>query len=117
MNTGGWLLLSLIFGILLLIVQRSERKRRLVTLIILLFVGFVVWRYALYRMLIDCHELFENVCRVRWYQQARAATAYNTINAALLTAVGVNLLFWILFGRSNPPGSSDAIKVYGLDDE
>jgi hypothetical protein len=116
LNTGGWLLLSLVFGILLLIVQRSERKRRNVTLIILLFVGFVVWRYAVYRMLIDCNELFEVVCRARWYQQSRAIIAYNTINIALLTALLANLLFWIFFGRSNPPGSSESIKVYGLDD-
>jgi hypothetical protein len=116
LNTGGWILLSLIFGSLLLIVQRSERKRRNVTLIILLVVAFVVWRYALYRMLIDCNELVELMCRARWYQQARAAIAYNTINISLLTALFVNLLFWIFLGRSNPPGSSDSIKVYGLDD-
>jgi hypothetical protein len=117
LNTGGWLLLSLVFGTLLLIVQRSERKRRNVTLIILLFVGFVVWRYALYRMLIDCNELFAIVCRAQWYQQARAAIAYNTINAAILTALIANLLFWIFFGRSNPPGTSESIYVYGLDDK
>jgi hypothetical protein len=116
LNTGGWLLLSLIFGTLLLVVQRTEHKRRKVTFIILLIVGFVVWRYALYRMLIECNELFEFVCRAQWYQQARGAIAYNTINAALLTAIIANILFWVLFGRSNPPGSSDSIQVYGLDD-
>lgn len=116
MNTGGWLLLSLVFGALLLIVQRTELKRRNVAFIIILIVGFVVWRYALYRMIIECNELVEIVCRARWHQQAKAAIAYNTINVALVTAIVVNILFWIFFGRSNPPGSSDSIQVYGLDD-
>ena len=35
-------------------------------------------------------------------------------------AVGISLvlnaLFWLLYGRRNPPGSSDDIKVFGMEE-
>jgi hypothetical protein len=116
LNTGGWLLLSLIFSGLLLVVQRTERKRRNVAFIILFFVGIVVWRYALYRMQIDCNEVFEVVCRTIWYRQRLATIATNTTNMAIVTALVFNLLFWVFFGRSNPPGTSESIQVFGMND-
>src|SRR5712691_9920891 len=54
LNTGGWLLLTVIFSALLITVQRVERKRRNAALIILGIVGFIVARYAIYRMESDC---------------------------------------------------------------
>jgi hypothetical protein len=117
LNIGGWLLLSLIFSGLLLLVQRTERKRRNVVFIILLLVAVVVWRYALYRMFIEnCTEVFQVVCTMQWHRQLTATVAYNTMNMAIFTALVFNLLFWIFFGRSNPPGSSESIQVFGMND-
>ena len=115
-NIGGWLLLTVIFSALLLLVQRSERKRRLVSLIILAIVGLVVWNYAIYRMNGDCDQLFKIVCDARWRKQEAASIAYNTANWAVIAALLFNLFFWVIFGRSNPPGSSDAIQVFGMND-
>jgi drug/metabolite transporter (DMT)-like permease len=115
-NTGGWLLLTAIFSALLLLVQRSERKRRLVSLLILAIVGLVVWNYAIYRMSGDCDLLFKIVCEARWMKQKTASIAYNTANWAVIASLLFNLFFWVIFGRSNPPGSSDSIQVFGMND-
>lgn len=118
MNTGGWLLLTAIFSGLLLIIQRSERKRRLVTVIVMAFVALIVWRYAIFRMSGDCdlNPAFAQICSFNWVRQRMAATAVNTINLALIAAFVLNIVFWVLIGRSNPPGSSDSIKVFGMND-
>ncbi|MEP7284313.1 MAG: hypothetical protein ABI947_00935 [Chloroflexota bacterium] len=117
MNIGGWLLLSFLLGGLLLLVQRAEIKRRTATLTILAFVGFIVWRYAIYRMSGDCYEtVFRAVCNTPWTRQWASVIATNTINWAIVTALIGNALFWILIGRSNPPGTSDSIQVFGAND-
>ncbi|HVO42601.1 MAG TPA: hypothetical protein VMT34_08260 [Aggregatilineales bacterium] len=121
MNTGGWLLLSVLFGALLLLVQRSERNRRFATIIILGIVGVVIWRYALYKMGDACAPGYQLVCA-----SAIAASipvrphaptvAIATINAAIGTAIVFNIFFFLLIGRYNPPGSSDNIVVLGMND-
>ncbi len=116
MNTAGWVLLTVTFGGLLLLVQRTERKRRMVTLAIMIFVGLITWRYAIYRLSNDCDQIFRAVCYSNLVRQPALAIAYNTLNLSLLTAVMLNIVFWVLIGRSNPPGTSDAIQVYGMDD-
>jgi hypothetical protein len=115
-NVGGWLLLSAIFGGLLLLVQRSERKRRNVSLVIVLFGGIIIWRYAIYRMSGDCAQLFQIVCANGFFRQRAGVIAVNTVNLSLVTALVFNLLFWVFIGRSNPPGSSDSIQVFGMND-
>lgn len=118
MNTGGWLLLTVIFSILLLIVQRSERKRRLVTAIIMAIVALIVWRYAIFRMTGDCdlNPVLARLCSFNWMRQRYTVTAINTVNWAIVAAFVFNGIFWVLIGRSNPPGSSDSIKVLGMND-
>ena len=116
LNTGGWLVLTVIFSLLLLLVQRSERKRRNVTAVVMFFVGVIVWRYAQYRLYLDCDGFTPIICSFQWVQQWAAPIAIVTINVSLLTAVLVNVVFWVLFGRSNPPGSSDSIQVFGMND-
>ncbi len=118
MNTSGWLLLTAIFSGLLLIIQRSERKRRLVTTIIMAFVALIVWRYAIFRMSSDCdlNPVFAQFCSFNWMRQRMTAAAVNTINLSLVAAFLFNLFFWVFIGRSNPPGSSDSIKVLGMND-
>ena len=115
-NTGGWVLLSLIFGGLIMLVQRSERKRRNVSLIILAIVGAIVWQYALYRISGDCEQVFQIVCRAAQFGQRVRIIAINTVNFSILAAVLLNSVYWVLFGRSNPPASSDEIQVFGMND-
>lgn len=116
-NTGGWLLISAIFAGLLLLVQRSEKKRRNVALIIVAIGSVIIWRYGIYRMSGDCNQLFEIVCqRGLFFRQKAEVIAVNTVNLSIVTALFVNLVYWVLFGRSNPPGSSDSIKVFGMND-
>jgi hypothetical protein len=121
-NTGGWLVLAAVFSILLLIVQRSERKRRLITTVIMASVAIVVWRYALYRLSNDCDAVSQVVCGVTWIRAQLVSVAEHrniairTVNWSIVAALIFNLLFWVLLGRSNPPGSSDSIKVLGMDD-
>lgn len=115
-NAGGWLLVSVIFSGLLLLVQRSERKRRNISLVIVAIGSIIIWRYAIYRMSGDCSQLFQIVCEKGFFRQRAETIAVNTVNLSILTALLVNLLFWVFFGRSNPPGSSDAIQVFGMND-
>ncbi len=92
MDAGTILLLTLSFGILLLLVQRSEVKRRKVVMILLLPVVGIVIHYA----------------------NARAYLREALVGFVL--ALVLNGLFWLFIGRYNPVGSSDSIKVLGLDD-
>jgi predicted cobalt transporter CbtA len=121
-NTGGWLILTATFSILLLLIQRSERKRRMVTTVIMAAVALVVWRYAIYRMSTECTLVAKAACsfasvrgQMAPYEELRN-TAIRTVNWSIVSALIFNLLFWVLIGRSNPPGSSDSIKVLGMDD-
>lgn len=116
MNLGGWLLLTVLFGGLLLIVQRAERKRRLITAIIMVIAGIFVWRYGLYRIGGECDVAWKALCSSPVIRQRADAIALSTVNWALIGALVINLLYWALLGRYNPPGSSDAIKVFGMDD-
>ncbi len=115
-NVGGWLLVSAVFAGLFLLVQRSERKRRNVSLVIVAIGSVIIWRYAIYRMSGDCSQLFQIVCERGFFRQRAEVVAVNTVNLSILTALVFNLLFWVFFGRSNPPGSSDAIQVFGMND-
>jgi hypothetical protein len=115
-DTGGWLLLSSIFSGLLLVVQRSERNRRLVSLIIMVGVATIVSGYGIYRISHNCDLFFRQMCALETFKGRALAIAYNTNNLSLFTALVLNLLFWVLIGRYNPTGSSDAIKVLGMDD-
>jgi len=117
LNVGGWLLLTGLFGLLMLVIQRAELKRRMITGLFMLIAGVLVWRFALYRMGGDCVLDWSVLCNLRVLQQYHGAVAILTVNRALLTALTLNLLFWALLGRYNPVGSSDEIKVIGRYDE
>jgi ABC-type polysaccharide/polyol phosphate export permease len=115
-NTAGWVLLTAIFGGLLLLVQRTEKKRRNVTLAVMLFVGIIVWGYASYRMSSDCNQMIRIICATNLVRSPAAIIARNTLVLSVISAIVMNILFWILIGRSNPPGTSDSIQVFGMDD-
>jgi hypothetical protein len=112
-NVGGWLLLTIIFSSLILLVQRSEKKRRVVSFGVLIFVWSVVWAYGIYRISTACGETIQAACFVT--ARNMSAIAWNTNNGAAAAAVIFNFLFWFLIGRYNPPHSSDEIIVIGRD--
>ena len=92
MQGGLVLLLFLIFVVIFMIIQRSEaKKRRMVTILMGLF-GIIVL----------------------WYISTRQI--WGEALLAFFAALILNLLFWLLIGRYNPVGSSDSIRVLGMDD-
>jgi hypothetical protein len=92
MNIGALILLTLTIGLVLFLVQRTESRRRLVVALIMAGVGLLIQRYANYRAL------------------------HTEALIAFILALVINLLYWVIFGRYNPPGSSDDIQVLGMDD-
>ncbi len=92
MDVGLTLLLTFLFSLIFLLIQRSERRRRLIVIFAFLVVGELIRRYTWYR----------NVHTEAW--------------VALILALLINLLFWLFIGRYNPPHSSEEIQVIGLDD-
>ena len=116
-NTGGWLLLSGFFGMLLFLVQRSEPKWRLLAFIIMLFVALLIWRYAIYRMSGECDLVLKALCEANLiFRRREEQIAVTTTNWAILTALFLNGAFWVILGRSNRPRSSDIIQVLGMKD-
>ncbi len=90
MNWEVFLGLMLVFGAMLLVLQRTERKRRGFVLVIVVIGAEVVRRTIVYR----AWEL------EGWW--------------ALGVALLFNALFWVIIGRSNPPRSSEEeIEVLG----
>ena len=90
-DMGDFALLTAIYGLMLLLVQRVEANRRLVTLFILGFAGLVTRRYALFRDL---------DAELTW---------------AVFASLALNYLFWVTIGRRFPPRSSMDIRVWGMD--
>ena len=89
MNGQALLGLTVVFALLMLMIQRAEPKRRRVTALLVLVGAELVRRYMVYR---------------GW-------AAEGTL--ALALALILNAVFWVLIGRSNPPHSSDEIEVLG----
>ena len=92
MDTGILLLLVLSFGTVLFVIQRTEAKRKR----IVLFVMFLV------------------VLVLLWLINIRGA--WDEAVLGFMIAAVLNFLFYALIGRYNPVGSSDDIRVLGMDD-
>ncbi|MDX2162518.1 MAG: hypothetical protein SF162_14425 [bacterium] len=92
MDFGTFLFLCVLVNAVLFFVQRSEPKRRFISFLFALIPLELIRRYVWFR---DVHT--------------EAAIAFGL-------ALVINFLFWALIGRYNPVGSSDRIKVYGMDD-
>jgi hypothetical protein len=92
MNIGALALLTLTITVMLMVIQRTEARRRLVVALIFAGIGLLLQRYAHYREL------------------------HTEALIALILAVVINLLYWIILGRYNPPGRSEDIQVLGMDD-
>lgn len=92
MNTEYLVIYTIVLGVLIFFIQRTEAKRRLVVLIIM-GIPFLLLRNL---------AVFRDVEREAWI--------------GLAIALVLNFLFWVLIGRYNPVGSSDQIQVLGMDD-
>ncbi len=89
MDWGAFLAILVVLAGMILIVQRSDPKRRRFTFVVMLLGFETVRRYVLYRDL-----------------QTEGWVAF-------AAALVLNALYWILIGRSNPPHSGDEIEVLG----
>jgi hypothetical protein len=94
MNVGNLAVLAVLTALVLLLVQRTEPRRRWITALILIIpTGWLIYRWAIYKG-----------------QTAEALIA-------LAAGVGFNVVFWLLYGRRHPPHTSDDIHVVGMEDE
>jgi hypothetical protein len=92
MDIGSLILLALSFTILFVMVQRAEAKRkRIVRITAILLVLFMLW-------------------------YANTTSLQSEALVGFIIALVISFLFWLLVGRYNPVGSSDAIRVLGMDD-
>ncbi len=93
MNLQNLATLAVLLSLMLLALQRTERRRRWITALVLLApAGYLIYRWAIYRS-----QMGETL-------------------AALGGALALNLLFWLAYGRRHPPASSEDIRVVGTDD-
>ena len=93
MDAGILFGLTIIFTSLLMLIQRSERKRRLLVALVMLVPFELIRRFTIIR----------GVEGEMW--------------AALVIALVLNFFFWLLIGRYNPVRKSeDEIQVIGMDD-
>ena len=86
-------LIAVLVALLLIMIQRTEPKRRRLAAIIVIPVMLVFRQYAFLKH--DFHE----------------ETLIAFIFGFLLSG-----LFWLLIGRYNPVGSASDVKVIGMDD-
>lgn len=92
MDSAILVLLILSLGTVIFVIQRTEAKRRRIVLVVMFFVLLVF----------------------AWLVNIRGA--WGEMVLALVIAAVFNFLFYILVGRYNPVGSSDDIRVLGMDD-
>ncbi len=83
MNWGAWLGLTAIFAALMLIVQRTEARRRRIVFVVMLVGAELVRRYLVYR---------------DWNTEGLLA---------VLMALVIAAAFWLAWGRKHPPRSSE----------
>ena len=92
MDTQYLFFVALLITILLIAMQRTEAGRRKFVLLLLVIVGLLLRHNAFLKNL-------------------HVETALGIAAGAIVSG-----LFWLFVGRYNPVGSSDDIKVMGLDD-
>lgn len=92
MQVDTFFLLFFAIGFMMLFIQRTEHKRRLLVAAGMLIIGVLIVRYVNFREL------------------------HTEAQIAFVLALIVNFLFWAIIGRYNPPKNSDDMKVLGLDD-
>lgn len=85
---------TLVIGLAVLAFQRTERKRRwLVALLFTLPLIYLLWRISIFN------------AHLREYL------------IGLGSALALNLIYWLAFGRTHPPGYQGEITVIGQEDQ
>ena len=93
MNWGAFFVIGIILTTALMLIQRTEAKRRRLAIILMIFVTFLTYYWASFR------------------------TLSREFVLAFAAGLLINGLFWLLIGRYNPVGDSDdSIQVIGMDD-
>jgi len=92
MNWGSYIILTGWFGMMFLLIQRAETRRRRTVTILMIFAGVLTFAWA------------------------AGQNLTGAVVAGLITALIFNFLFWLLIGRYNPVGSSEDIRVIRMDD-
>lgn len=90
-DMDAFLLLFALYAGGILVTQRAEKASRLMVLFTMAFIGNLIWRVAIY---------YEYEAENVW---------------AILAALSINGLFWLVIGQRFPPGSSDSIEVVGME--
>jgi membrane associated rhomboid family serine protease len=92
MDISNLVILSIAATFVFYFVQRIERKRVWLGLVFLILpAGFLIYRWAIYK------------------------DQLGTAIAAALIGLGLNVLYFVVYGRTHPPASSDDITVIGSD--
>ncbi|MCY3780439.1 MAG: hypothetical protein OXG78_09040 [Chloroflexi bacterium] len=86
-------LIAVTVTLLLLMIQRTEPKRRRLAIFVVVLCSLVIRHNAFLKG--DLHD--------------------ETL-VAFLIALVLSLLFWLLIGRYNPVKSEDNVRVLGMDD-
>lgn len=92
MNLEYLTIFTILIGLLVFFYQRTESGKRRTVLLIMIIPAVLIRNFAVYR----------DMESEAW--------------AGLFLALFINFMFWVLIGRYNPVGSSDDIKVLGMDD-
>lgn len=86
-------LISVLVALLLVMIQRTEPKRRRLAAIVVIPMLLIFRQYAFLKG--DLHEETLLAC---------------------ITGFVLSFLFWLLVGRYNPVGRHSEVKVIGMDD-
>ena len=93
MNLSSIVLFSLLFGAVILAVQRTEKKRRWWTGVFFLLPSlWFFWRWSIYN---DHLGEYFIACGL---------------------SLTLNIVFWLIYGRKNPPGAKGEITVIDGED-
>lgn len=93
MDTGYIALIATIVTLLLLLIQRTEASKRRMS-----------WTFAIICFLIIRHNTF---IKSDYHEETLIA---------FIVGFVISGLFWLFIGKYNPVGTSDDMKVMGLDD-
>ncbi len=93
MEVSYLLLIAVTFGLLFITIQRTEKTKRRIVWLLVIVIGLLIRHNAFLQN--DLHE----------------ETFFGFLGGLLIAGI-----FWGLIGRYNPVGTSDEIKVIGLDD-
>jgi dipeptide/tripeptide permease len=92
MNIEYLIILSVLFTLLLMLIQRTESTKRRIVIFVMIIPAILIRNWIDYRD-----------------KETEALIA-------LVIALLLNFMFWVLIGRYNPVGSSEQIRVLSMDD-